>query len=77
MATGAALIASDKIMKKDWKNGFAIVRPPGHHSGSKSTMNGFCILNTVAITARYLQYKYGIKKIAILDWDIHHGDGTH
>ena len=54
-----------------------MVRPPGHHSGAKSTLNGFCVFNGVAIGARYLQKKYGIKKVAILDWDVHRGDGTH
>lgn len=53
------------------------MRPPGHHSGTRNTLNGFCVFNNVAIGARYLQKKYGIKKVAILDWDIHLGDGTH
>ena len=64
-------------MDGSWNNGFAVVRPPGHHSGVKQTLNGFCIFNGVAIGARYLQHKYGKKKIAILDWDVHRGDGTH
>ena len=67
----------DKIMNKDWANGFAVVRPPGHHSGAKNALNGFCILNNVAIGARYLQKKYEKKKIVIFDWDVHRGDGTH
>ncbi len=64
-------------MEGAWKSGFAVVRPPGHHSGARNTINGFCIFNNVAIAARYLQKKYGVKKIAIIDWDIHLGDGTH
>jgi histone deacetylase 6 len=64
-------------MSGRWKNGFSLIRPPGHHSGVKNTINGFCIFNNIAIGARYLQEKYNIKKIAILDYDIHRGDGTH
>jgi histone deacetylase 6 len=64
-------------MSGRWKNGFSIIRPPGHHSGSRNTINGFCIFNNVAIGARYLQSKYKTKRIAIIDWDIHFGDGTH
>jgi len=70
-------LALDKIMKGEWKNGYSIVRPPGHHSGFRNTITGFCIFNNVAIGAKYLQKIYGLKKVAILDWDIHHGDGTH
>ena len=67
----------DKVMDGSWSNGFAVVRPPGHHSGSKKTLNGFCIFNGAAIGARYIQKKYGKKRVAILDWDVHRGDGTH
>lgn len=77
LAVGACLEGVDHIVEGKWANGFAVVRPPGHHSGARNTLNGFCIFNNVAITARYLQEKHGIKKIAILDWDIHLGDGTH
>lgn len=64
-------------MNGEWKNGFAVVRPPGHHAGIRNILNGFCLLNNVAIGARYIQKKFGVKKVAILDWDIHRGDGTH
>lgn len=64
-------------MSGKWGNAFAVVRPPGHHSGARNTLNGFCIFNNVAITAKYLRQKHGVKKIAIFDWDIHCGDGTH
>ena len=77
LAVGGTLMGIDKIMSGDWSNGFAVVRPPGHHSGAKNTLNGFCILNGVAIAAKYLQKKYDVKKVAILDWDVHRGDGTH
>ena len=56
-------------------NGFALVRPPGHHAEAGTAL-GFCLLNSVAITARYLQQHYGIDKVLILDWDVHHGNGT-
>jgi histone deacetylase 6 len=67
----------DHIMKGRWKNGFSIIRPPGHHSGWKDTINGFCVINNIALGARYLQEKYKTAKIAIVDYDIHEGDGTH
>jgi len=70
------LLALDKIIQGQWKNGYSIIRPPGHHSGYRNTINGFCIFNNVAIGAKYLQKVHGIKKIAIFDFDIHHGDGT-
>src|SRR5258708_1867763 len=57
------------------RNAFAAVRPPGHHALPDHPM-GFCIFNNVAIAARYLQRKYGMKKILIIDWDCHHGNGT-
>ena len=63
-------------MQRNWRNAFCSVRPPGHHSGQKQRPTGFCIYNNVAIAAKYARLKYGIKKIAILDWDVHHCDGT-
>lgn len=77
MSTGGVLEAIDQIMKGNWRNGFSIIRPPGHHSGWNDKINGFCILNNIAIGAKYLQKQYSLKKIAILDYDIHRGDGTH
>lgn len=83
MAVGGVLEAVDHIVEGNWKSGFALVRPPGHHSGARNTINGFCVFNNVAIAARYLQqstdfYISAHKKtrIAIVDWDVHHGDGT-
>jgi len=52
------------------------VRPPGHHSGGRHTINGFCIYNNVAIGARYLLEHHKLNRVAIVDWDVHHGDGT-
>ncbi|KAM3132790.1 hypothetical protein pb186bvf_015095 [Paramecium bursaria] len=66
----------NKIMKGEWQNAFCCVRPPGHHSGHKARPNGFCVYNNVAIAARYARQQYGLKKILILDWDVHHCDGT-
>ncbi|XP_042352616.1 polyamine deacetylase HDAC10 isoform X4 [Plectropomus leopardus] len=57
------------------RNGMALVRPPGHHS-MRSAANGFCVFNNVAIAARYAKQKYGVKRVLIVDWDIHHGQGV-
>jgi len=74
-AAGGALAAADWVMEKKVDNAFAAVRPPGHHAEKAQAM-GFCIFNNIAIAARYLQKKYGLGKIFILDWDVHHGNGT-
>ncbi len=76
LAVGGLLDAIDKIMSGEWKNGFAVIRPPGHHSGARHTINGFCVYNNVAIGAKYLVERYKRKRVAIVDWDVHHGDGT-
>lgn len=73
-AVGAALTAVDQVMQGAQK-AFCIVRPPGHHACSNRGM-GFCLFNNVAIAARYAQQKYGIKRVLIVDWDVHHGNGT-
>lgn len=75
LAAGAVLTAVDAVMERKAKNAFCVVRPPGHHATSTQGM-GFCLLNNVAIGARYVQKKYGLKKVAIIDWDVHHGNGT-
>lgn len=72
---GGALHAADCLMDGRWENCFVVGRPPGHHAERCRGM-GFCLFNTVAITARYLQKRYNIEKIAIIDWDVHHGNGT-
>jgi len=74
-ATGATLNAVDAVFGKRVDNAFCIVRPPGHHATPVIGM-GFCIFNNVAIAARYAQKKYGIGKVLIADWDVHHGNGT-
>jgi len=78
-AVGAGLDLADKIMQNaegaPCKIGFAPTRPPGHHATYERPM-GFCIFNNISILARYLQTKYGIGKVAIVDFDVHHGNGT-
>ena len=74
-AAGGLMEACDAVMKGELKNAAALVRPPGHHA-TRSTAMGFCIFNNVAIAARHLQKKHGLKKIMIIDWDVHHGNGT-
>ncbi len=77
IAAGAAINLSDKIMNKEIYNGFAIVRPPGHHAMRVVHGNrGFCTINNEAVVVEHLRRTYGLKKIAIVDTDVHHGDGT-
>ncbi len=74
-ATGAVLNAVDSVLTGEVIRAFCAVRPPGHHATATRGM-GFCIFNHVAVAARYLQSKHGIQRIAIIDWDVHHGNGT-
>ena len=74
-AVGSIIAAIDGVENKEFKNAFCAVRPPGHHS-SQNKAAGFCILNSVSIGANYLIQKYKYKKIAIVDIDVHHGNGT-
>ena len=74
-AVGSIIAAIDGVEKKEFKNAFCCVRPPGHHS-SQNKAAGFCILNSVSIGANYLLKKYQYKKVAIIDFDVHHGNGT-
>ncbi len=74
-AVGSIIAAIDGVENKEFKNAFCAVRPPGHHS-SENKAAGFCILNSVSIGANYLIQKYKYKKIAIVDIDVHHGNGT-
>ncbi|XP_041735577.1 histone deacetylase 5 isoform X3 [Coregonus clupeaformis] len=75
MAVGCVIELAFKVAAGELKNGFAVVRPPGHHA-EESTAMGFCFFNSVAITAKLLKQKLGVGKILIVDWDIHHGNGT-
>jgi len=72
---GAGLSAANMIINKNKKRIFCAVRPPGHHAETVRA-NGFCFVNNIAVSAKYLQKKYKINKIAILDFDVHHGNGT-
>ena len=74
-AVGGSLKMCDAVMDKSAVNGFCAVRPPGHHA-EKNHAAGFCIFNNIAIAAKYLQSVHGIGNIAIIDWDVHHGNGT-
>jgi acetoin utilization deacetylase AcuC-like enzyme len=75
LAVGGFLVMLDAIAAGENPNGFALVRPPGHHALRNRAM-GFCLFNTMAIGAEYLKRAYGAKKILIVDWDVHHGNGT-
>ncbi|XP_020790615.2 polyamine deacetylase HDAC10 [Boleophthalmus pectinirostris] len=75
LAAGATLQLVDSVMTGKVRNGMALVRPPGHHSMC-SAANGFCVFNNVSIAAKYAKQKYGIKRILIVDWDVHHGQGV-
>lgn len=74
-AAGGALAGVDAIMNKQVDHVFCAVRPPGHHAEAGRAM-GFCLFNNVAIAARYVQRKYDLKRVLIVDWDVHHGNGT-
>ena len=74
-AVGSIIAAIDGVQTKEFKNAFCAVRPPGHHAEKNKAM-GFCIYNNVAVGAHYLLEKYKLKKVAIVDFDVHHGNGT-
>ena len=74
-AVGSIITAIDGVQNKEFKNAFCAVRPPGHHA-EKSKAMGFCIYNNVAVGANYLLKKYKLNKVAIIDFDVHHGNGT-
>lgn len=73
---GGILAATDEVCRGRLKNAFCATRPPGHHARNTGKVEGFCFYNGVAVAARYAQQVYGLKKILIIDWDYHHGDGT-
>jgi acetoin utilization deacetylase AcuC-like enzyme len=75
LAAGGLCAAVDALMDGTIRNCLCLVRPPGHHALPDRGM-GFCLFNNVAIAARYVQKKYSIEKVAIVDWDVHHGNGT-
>jgi acetoin utilization deacetylase AcuC-like enzyme len=75
LAAGGVLELVDRVMAGKADNGFAMVRPPGHHAEADRAM-GFCFFNNVAIGARHLVREHGLERILIVDWDVHHGNGT-
>ncbi|HQS61587.1 histone deacetylase family protein [Polynucleobacter sp. es-EL-1] len=74
-AAGAAIAGVDAVMKGEVENVFCAVRPPGHHAEPTRSM-GFCVFDNVAVAARYAMEEYGISRVAIIDFDVHHGNGT-
>ena len=74
-AIGAALAAVDALARGEAQNAFCAVRPPGHHAERERAM-GFCLFDTIAIAARHAQKAHGMERVAIVDWDVHHGNGT-
>lgn len=75
LASGAAMLGVDLACGKARSHVFSAMRPPGHHAESSRAM-GFCLVNSIAVAARYAQRRYGIGRVAIVDWDVHHGNGT-
>jgi acetoin utilization deacetylase AcuC-like enzyme len=75
LAAGGVCRAVDEVLAGGVKNAFCVVRPPGHHAMPSIGM-GFCVFNNVAVGARYAQHQYEIGRVLIVDWDIHHGNGT-
>lgn len=75
LAVGGVLAAADALMAGRIQNAFCLVRPPGHHAEADRAM-GFCLFNNIAIAAEYLLDRHGLERVAILDWDVHHGNGT-
>ncbi|OCW55600.1 histone deacetylase family protein [Hoeflea olei] len=75
IGVGGAMAAVDAVFKKEADNAFVATRPPGHHA-EKATSMGFCLFNQAAIAARHAQKVYGAERVAIIDWDVHHGNGT-
>lgn len=74
-AAGCALGGVDAVMEGRVRNAFCAVRPPGHHANANQGM-GFCVLNNVALAARHAQRRHGIRRALVIDWDVHHGNGT-
>ncbi len=74
-AAGGAITAVERVMSGRWKNAFVAARPPGHHAERDEAM-GFCLFNNVALAAHHLRHTLGLERVAILDWDVHHGNGT-
>ena len=74
-AVGGAILAVDEVVTRKVQNAFVGSRPPGHHAETATAM-GFCLFNNAAIAARHARKAYGLDRVAIVDWDVHHGNGT-
>ena len=74
LAAGAVMAVTEAVVRGESRNGMAVVRPPGHHAEAHMAM-GFCVFNSVAIAARHARHALGVKRVLIVDWDIHHGNG--
>jgi acetoin utilization deacetylase AcuC-like enzyme len=75
LAVGAGMRAVESVLSGEARNAYALLRPPGHHAMSGEAM-GFCIFNNIVLAARHAQRAHGLRRIMILDWDVHHGNGT-
>lgn len=75
LAAGGCCLAVDRIVSGEARNGLAVVRPPGHHAG-RNRVGGFCLINNVAVSARHAQAEHGLERVLIVDFDVHHGNGT-
>ena len=75
LAAGGVIAAVAAVLNGEMENAFCAVRPPGHHATQAVSM-GFCLFNNAAIGARFAQAAHGLKRVAIIDWDVHHGNGT-
>jgi acetoin utilization deacetylase AcuC-like enzyme len=76
LAAGGAIRATDAVCSGEAERAFALIRPPGHHATAETGM-GFCLFNNVAIAALHARETYGLRRVAIIDWDVHHGNGTN
>lgn len=74
-AVNGGVLAVDQVVSGKWDHAFCVVRPPGHHARPAQGM-GFCLFNNIAIAARYAQEEHGVGKVLVVDWDVHHGNGT-
>ena len=74
-AAGGAVRAVDAVLSGETANAYVLVRPPGHHASADTPM-GFCLFNSIAIACRHARRRWGLAKVAIVDWDVHHGNGT-
>ncbi|CCG08072.1 histone deacetylase family protein [Pararhodospirillum photometricum] len=74
-AAGGVILAVDEVMRKAARNAFVAIRPPGHHAELHTAM-GFCLFNNIAVGAFHARAQWGVERIAVVDWDVHHGNGT-